>query len=181
MTDREMRHLLFSLMSAGHDTLLHQLGSAMALFIDHPEQWRLLAERPELSIQAAEEVVRFCPAALLGLPRIATVDVEIHGRRFASGDCLLPITGSANRDARVFESPDRFDITCKRSTHLTFGGGIHHCLGAALARAELQVALSMLASRLSDLRDAGPAEWRPPTEAVFGPTRLPIRCRVRPA
>lgn len=113
------------------------------------------------------------------MPRVASVDMEISGRSFARGACILPMTGSANRDPRVFDAPDEFDITRKRTAHLSFGGGIHCCLGAALARAELQVALPLLAERLENPWPAGPAEWRPPTEAVYGPERLPIAYRVR--
>jgi cytochrome P450 len=88
---------------------------------------------------------------------------------------VLPITGSANRDASVFEAADILDISRRRTTHLTYGGGIHYCLGAALARVELQEALPLLASRLLEPTAAGPGEWLPPTEAVYGPVRLPIR------
>ena len=175
LTDAELRSLVITLMSAGHGTVMHQLGNAMAAFMAHPDQWRLLAEDPTLAARAAEEVVRFSPAALLGLPRIASSDVELHDLRFAAGSCVLPITGSANRDRLAFPDADRFDITRQGRAHLTYGGGIHYCLGAALARVQLQEALPLLASRLLDPRPAGPAEWLPPTEAVYGPVRLPIR------
>jgi len=143
-----------------------------------PDQWRLLAADPGLAGTAADEVVRFCPSALLGLPRIAKADVELNGVTFAEGTCVLPITGSANRDASVFDAADTLDITRKRTSHLTFGGGIHYCLGAALARVELGEALPLLASRLLDPSPAGPGEWLPPTEAVYGPVRLPMRYRL---
>lgn len=181
LTDAELRSLMITLMSAGHDTVRHQIGHAMAAFLAHPEQWRLLGSRPDLSAQAADEVVRWSPASVIGMPRVATADVDLFGRSFARGAFLLPITGSANRDPRVFEAADEFDIHRKRSAHLTFGGGIHFCLGAALARVELQEVLPMLAERLLDPIPAGPADWRPPTEAVYGPERLPIAYRIRRA
>jgi cytochrome P450 len=115
LTDAELRSLVITLMSAGHGTVQHQLGNAMSAFMAHPQQWRLLAAEPALAAQAADEVVRFCPSALLGLPRIAK-----------AGSCVLPITGSANRDASVFEAADTLDISCKRLPHLTYGGGIHY-------------------------------------------------------
>jgi cytochrome P450 len=146
LTDAELRSLVITLMSAGHGTVQHQLGNAMSAFMAHPQQWRLLAAEPALAAQAADEVVRFCPSALLGLPRIAKAGVEVNGVEFAAGSCVLPITGSANRDASVFEAADTLDISCKRLPHLTYGGGIHYCLGAALARVELQEALPLLAS-----------------------------------
>jgi cytochrome P450 len=175
LTDAELRSMVITLMSAGHGTVQHQLGNAMAAFMAHPDQWRLLAAEPGLAAAAAEEVVRFCPSALLGLPRIAKVDIELNDLEFAAGSCVLPITGSANRDASVFEAADTLDISRRRTTHLTYGGGIHYCLGAALARVELQEALPLLASRLLEPTPDGPGEWLPPTEAVYGPVRLPIR------
>jgi cytochrome P450 len=93
----------------------------------------------------------------------------------AAGACILPITGSANRDESIFDAADAFDITRKRPVHLTYGGGIHYCLGAALAKVELQESLPRLAKTLRNPIPAGPGDWLPPTEAVYGPTRLPIR------
>jgi len=179
LTDPELRAMIITFMSAGSDTVLNQLGHAFALFVAHPAQWRLLADDPALAPAAAEEVVRFSPASLLGVPRIATTDVEVGGRLFPRGSFILPITGAANRDPQVFVEPDRFDIARKRDTHLTFGGGIHHCLGAALARAQLQITLPLLARRLGELQADGPATWLPPTEAVYGPLSLPVAYRSR--
>jgi len=146
----------------------------MAAFVANPDQWRLLAARPELAGDAAEEVVRYCPSALLGVPRIAKVDVELNGLTLPAGSCVLPVTGSANRDGSVFDRPDVLDITRPRTAHLTFGGGIHFCLGAALARVELTEALPRLAARIRHPQPAGPGTWLPPTEAVYGPLSLPI-------
>ncbi|MBZ5712387.1 cytochrome P450 [Nannocystis pusilla] len=174
LSQAELRAMIITFLTAGSDTVLHQLGHAFATFLAHPEQWRLLAEEPELAGQAAEEIVRYSPASLIGLPRVATEDVEIGGRVFLRGSFILPITGAANRDPQVFVEPDRFDITARRRPHLTFGGGIHHCLGAALARAELQIALPLLARRLGEFAADGPAEWLPPTLAVYGPAQFPV-------
>ncbi|WP_203912171.1 cytochrome P450 [Rhizocola hellebori] len=174
LTDGELRSMVITLLSAGHGTVQHQLGNAMSAFMAHPQQWELLAAQPNLAIQAAEEVVRYCPSALLGVPRIAKSAFALHGVDFPSGACILPVTGSANRDASVFEAADTLDIGRRRSTHLTYGGGIHYCLGAALARVELQEALPRLAARLGDPHPTGPGEWLPPTEAVYGPIKLPI-------
>jgi cytochrome P450 len=175
LTDAELRAMVITLMAAGQGTVQHQLGNAMAAFIAHPEQWRLLAARPDLAADAAEEVVRFCPSALLGVPRIAKADVELNGLTLTAGSCVLPVTGSANRDGSVFDHAERFDITRPRTAHLTFGGGIHFCLGAALARVELTEALPRLAATIREPRATGPGTWLPPTEAVYGPLSLPIR------
>lgn len=174
LTNEELRSMIITFLSAGHGTVTHQIGNAVATFMEHHDQWRLLATTPELAPRAAEEVMRYSPASILGVPRVATEAVEIRGRRFEEGAFIMPITGSANRDPLVFASPDRFDITCERRTHATFGGGMHFCLGAALARAELEIGLPMLARTLGDPTAAAPAAWLPPTEAVFGPARLPI-------
>jgi cytochrome P450 len=151
----------------------------MWAFMAHPRQWELLAAKPELAIRAAEEVVRYCPSALLGVPRIAKSAFSLHGIDFPAGACVLPVTGSANRDASVFEAAETLDISLRRPTHLTYGGGIHYCLGAALARVVLQEALPRLAARLGDPQPAGPGEWLPPTEAVYGPIKLPIGYQAR--
>ncbi|GIJ44066.1 cytochrome P450 [Virgisporangium aliadipatigenens] len=175
LTDAELRAMVVTLMSAGQGTVQHQLGNAMAAFLRHPDQWRLLATRPQLAAIAAEEVVRHSPSALLGVPRVAKVDVALNGLELPAGSCVLPVTGSANRDATVFDRPDVLDITRPRTAHLTFGGGIHFCLGAALARLELTEALPRLAARIREPHAAGPGTWLPPTEAVYGPLTLPIR------
>ncbi|GAA3218454.1 cytochrome P450 [Dactylosporangium siamense] len=174
LTDVELRSMVVTLMSAGQGTVQHQLGNAMATFLANPEQWRLLGDRPDLAARTAEEVVRYCPSALLGVPRIAKSDVTINGLLFRAGSCVLPVTGAANRDPLTFPAAATFDITRSGAPHLTYGGGIHFCLGAALARVELQESLPRLAAALRAPRPDGPAEWLPPTEAVYGPTRLPI-------
>ena len=174
LTDAELRSMVITLMSAGQGTVQHQLGNAMSAFMAHPRQWRLLADEPRLAAKAADEVVRFCPSALLGLPRIAKIDIELNDQPLPAGACVLPITGSANRDESVFEEPDTLNIARTRTTHLTYGGGIHYCLGAALAKAELQEALPRLATALREPTPAGPGVWLPPTEAVYGPVHLPI-------
>lgn len=177
LSDAELRAMVITMLSAGQGTVQFQLAQAIDTFIAYPDQWSLLADRPELAANAAEEVVRFCPSALLGVPRIAKSDVELHGTVFPAGTCLLPITGSANRDSAVFARAGTFDIRREPAGQLTFGGGIHYCLGAALARVELQEALPRLAAALPGLTSAGQAEWLAPTEAVYGPVRLPVRFR----
>jgi cytochrome P450 len=174
LSDAELRAMVITMLSAGQGTTQHQLSHAMVAFMANPDQWQLLANRPELAASAAEEVVRYCPSSVLGVPRIAKVDVELQGTVFAAGTCLLPVTGSANRDGDVFEHADTFDIGRKRAAQLTFGGGVHYCLGAALARVQLQEALPRLATGLRNPVQVGEADWLPPTEAVYGPTRLPI-------
>ncbi|HEX6346079.1 cytochrome P450 [Umezawaea sp.] len=175
LTEAELRSLVVTLMSAGQGTVQHQLSGGVAAFLEFPDQWRLLASDSSLAGQAAEEVVRFQPASLLGLPRIAKEDIVVNGVVLPAGSCVLPVTGSANRDSAVFSGADRLDVTVGRVAHLTYGGGIHYCLGAALARVELQEALPRLARALPSLRRDGAGEWLPAGEAVYGPVVLPVR------
>jgi cytochrome P450 len=155
-----------------------QGGARWRLKHEPARRHRLAAER-DLVNQAVEELIRFSPSVILGVPRIASDDLSWNRLEVQRGACFLPVVGSANRDDAVFEQPDRFDITRNvergQPGHLAFGGGLHYCLGAALARAELQEALPILAERLTTLELAGPGEWLPPTEAVYGPIKLPLR------
>ena len=174
LSDTELRLMIVTLMSAGHHTMVNQLGHALVAFMAEPEQWQILRADPSLAQQAAEEVVRLSPAALLGVPRVARTEVVVRDLTIAAGTCVLPLIGAANRDPAVFTAPDRLDITSKRRPHLTYGGGVHHCLGFALARGGLQEALTALAAHIRAPQPTGPATWLPPTEAVYGPTSLPM-------
>lgn len=170
----ELRNLVVTLVFAAHDTTRHQLSNAMVAFADHHDQWRLLGSQPELTEQAVDEVMRWYPASNT-LYRSPTTDFDYQGVHLAKGTfltmCLIP----AQRDPRVFERGDTFDITVPRSAPtLQFGGGPHYCLGAALARAELREALPALASRLGPPTIVGPVSWRPPL-GVQGPHALPLR------
>ncbi len=159
---------------AGTDTTRNQLAMAIHLFCRHPDQWRLLAERPDLAPQAVEEVMRVA-GVVRGTIRVARTDVELHGVVIPAGTLVSPLLAVANRDESYFADPARFDITrVHPRQQLTFGGGIHYCLGASLARAELAEALPILARRLPDLALDGEVSWRPPL-GIQGPTTLPIR------
>lgn len=173
LSDWELRSMIGGLLFAGFDTTRNQLGLAMALFADHPNQWRLLASRPELAAQAVEEVMRF-EGAISVIPRMATEDLEIDGYHVPAGTLVALDINSANFDQVNYENPHEFDITVEREPHLTFGGGAHYCLGASLARAELQEALRFLPPRMPDLASAGQAIWRNPM-GIIGPETLPLR------
>jgi len=156
-------------------TARNQLACALALLTEHPDQWARLGEEPRLAARAVEEIMRFL-GAVRATGRMASEDIEYRGVLFPAGTIVAVSLAGANRDPSVFEAPDTFDIGAERSTQqLTFGSGIHHCLGAALARAELQEALPLLARRLPDLRIEGQVEWKPATFGIWGPARLPAR------
>jgi cytochrome P450 len=106
---------------------------------------------------------------------VATTDIELCGAAIPQGTLIMPSFAAANRDPQFFTDPMAFDITrVAERSHLTFGGGIHYCLGANLARAELSEALAVLAGRLGDLELDGASTWRPPL-GLQGPTSLPVR------
>lgn len=172
LSDMELRVLVTGLVFAGQDTTRNQLGCALATFLEHPAQWARLAEAPALAAQAVEEVMRVRPVVPV-ISRVATEDFDFNGLRIPAGTFLSLFVASANTDPRVF-GPDGFDITLERPAQLTFGGGIHHCLGAPLARAEMAEAVPILATRLRAPVLAGDVHWRPAL-GICGPVTLPIR------
>lgn len=170
----ELRNLIVTLVFAAHDATRHQLANAMVAFAEHPQQWTLLAQRPELAQPAVEEIMRWCPSATT-VYRFAAEDFDFAGQRIAAGTFLLVYVPLVQRDPLVFAEPDRFDITAARKApSLQFGGGPHHCLGAALARAEIGEALPALTGRLGPPALAGPVSWRPAI-GIHGPNQLPLR------
>jgi cytochrome P450 len=164
--------MIAGLLFAGYDTTRNQLGHALFTFAQHPDQWALLADRPELVDQAVDEVMRLF-GAVTGTPRLATEDVEVEGWAIPAGTIVFLSFRSANRDEAAFDDPLRFDISLDRGPHLSFGGGPHYCLGANLARAEMAEALLVLARRLPNLRLDGEVTWRTGT-GIIGPTALPL-------
>lgn len=174
VSEEELRNLLVTLVFAAHDTTRLQLANAMVTFAEHPDQWQLLARHPELTDQAVEEVIRWCPSTSF-LGRVVAVDFDYQGVHLPKETFLMICVVPAQRDPRVFERGDAFDITILRQTPLLqFGVGPHYCLGAALARVELREALPALASRLGPPTVAGPVSWRPPI-GLRGPYALPLR------
>ncbi len=175
LSTEELVSLAVAVLMAGTDTTRNQLACALALFADHPQQWSILAEQPELAPRAVEETMRYL-GAVRGTVRFAPEDVVFHDVLFPKGTLVFVSLAGANRDPDRWEEADSFDITRERSSQqMTFGSGIHHCMGAALARAELQEALVLLARRLPGLASDGPVEWKPDTFGIWGPARLPLR------
>jgi cytochrome P450 len=170
----ELTSMANAVLVAGTDTTRNQLGIALAVFASHPDQWRLLADRPELAPQAVEECMRYS-GAVRGTGRFASTDIEYRGVLFPQGTLLFPSLFGGNHDPSIWNDATRFDICRDRpAPQLTFGSGIHFCMGAFLARAELQEALPLLARRLPDLALDGDVTWKPPTVAIWGPSRLPV-------
>ena len=171
----EMAMLAQAVLMAGTDTTRNQLACSVAVFSEHPEQWKLLAERPELAPRAVEESLRYL-GAVRATVRFAAEEVTYRDVVFPKGTVVSATLAGANRDPEVWERPDDFDITQERGqAQMTFGSGIHFCLGAALARAELQEALPLLAQRMPGLARNGPVEWKPANFGIWGPANLPLR------
>lgn len=173
LTDREINNMVSALLFAGYDTTRNQLGLGLWVFTQHPEQWRKLADDPTLAAPAVEEVMRY-HGAVGGTPRMVVSDVELDGHLVPAGTLLMLSTSAANHDPAVYDDPWTFDITVPREAHLTFGGGPHYCLGASLARAEMQEALPILAAAMPDLALDGEPTWRPPM-GIYGPETLSVR------
>jgi cytochrome P450 len=169
----ELRMLAGGLLLAGTDTTRNQVAASVHVLCDHPEQWDLLRGYPELAMRAVEETMRHSPIAC-GTLRLVAEDAELDGYIFPAGTTVLVNTAAANRDPAVYDDPDRVDITREGAPPiLTFGGGVHYCLGANLARREIAEALNVLAQRLLNPRTAGPVPWKPMV-SLSGPKRLPI-------
>jgi cytochrome P450 len=166
----ECINLVLNVLAGGVDTTQAQLSHAMRLFAAHPAQWELLSRQPDLVPAAVDEVLRFEPIAPL-TARICTSEIEHRGIVFPAGTIVAVCAERANRDQ---EAGEEFDITPDRAARLlTFGAGAHFCLGANLARAELEEALAFLAPRTPGLRSAGPVAFGG-VEGIYGIDALPL-------
>jgi cytochrome P450 len=171
----EVVHLTSAILVGGVDTTQAQLAHALALFCRHPEQWRMLAEDPSLAAGAVEEVLRYEPITPF-TARIALEEIEYQGVSFPPDTLIFAAAVAANRDPAAYEEPEEFDITAERgrAKPLTFGAGPHFCLGANLARAELQEALAYLAPRMPGLELDGDPVYDTPL-GIYGMRELRIR------
>ena len=177
LSEQELVEVSVGLLAAGFETTTNQIGCFVYLLLHHPDQLALLRSRPELLPDAVEELMRFVPlTAGAPLPRYATEDVRLSGGVVAAGDAVLANRSAASRDPRAFRDPDRLDLTRSPNPHVGFGYGVHHCLGAQLARMELQVALGSLLTRFPELRlavDEAKLQWKTGL-ALRGLRSLPV-------
>ncbi len=168
----ELSVALVFLAFAGMETTRNQLGLALQTLLAHPDQWRLLAERPDLGSNAVEEVMRVNPT-VTWVTREALEDVDLHGLHVPRGGIVQVLSHAAGTDPRAVPDP-AFDITEVRTPHHGFGAGIHHCLGHFVARTDMAVALPLLARRMPDAVPDGPGDWMP-VSGNTGARRFPIR------
>ena len=170
LSDEELYDMVVLAMFGGVDTTRNQLGLAMSMFLEHPDQWRLLAERPELARNAVEEVMRVRPTTTW-VTREAMEDLTYNDLDIQRGTTIHLFSESAGTDPRQFATG--FDITAERKAHFGFGGGAHHCLGHFIARADMTEALKVLAKRVRNPRLDGEPTWLTDSGNT-GPVRLPI-------
>jgi cytochrome P450 len=174
LTDREIVTMSKLLLAAGNVTTTDLIANGIWLLLRHPEQLRMLRERPALIVNAVEEILRF-ESPVVQTARIAMQPGQIGGCPVHRGESVLALLAAANRDPARHADPDRFDITRGDVHHYSFGGGAHFCLGAPLARLEAQVAIPVLLERFPHLRLVDePPEWRP-FPAFRGLERLWLR------
>ncbi|GGX60770.1 cytochrome P450 family protein [Streptomyces minutiscleroticus] len=180
LTDGELLSTLWVLLFAGHKTTAYLIGNAVHTLLTHPDQLQQVVTSPELLPNAVEEIIRFEGSVENATFRHALEDITVAGTLIPKGSLVQIAITSANRDAASFERPDTFDITRPgvQSSHLGFGTGPHYCIGAPLARMEMQIALASLFRRfprISLARPAEEAEWLTvPFPAFRGLTRLPV-------
>jgi cytochrome P450 len=174
LNDAELRATAGLVLAAGFETTVNLLGSGIRILLEHPDQLAMLLEQPDLWPGAVEEILRLESPVQLSA-RLAQVDTEVAGRTVRAGELVILYLAGANRDPEVFVDPHRFDITRDNAgRHLSFSGGRHFCLGAALARAEGEVGLRTFFERYPDARLAG-AGSRRETRVLRGWSTLPIR------
>jgi cytochrome P450 len=159
LNSNEITSFCALLLLAGHETTTHLLGNGLLSLLQNEAQFRRLRESPKDLSTAIEELLRY-DSPLQGLLRIAAEDIEIGGKPIAAGQTIVLWLGSANRDPAQFVCPDQLDLTRERIRHVAFGHGIHSCLGAHLARAIVEIALSTLLRRAPNLRRSSKKiEW----------------------
>ncbi|MGY5130500.1 cytochrome P450 [Streptomyces nigrescens] len=174
LSELELVDLCVGILVAGHETTATQIPNFVLALLDHPGQLALLRKQPELIGGAVEELLRFVPLGSgASQPRYATEDVEVGGTLVRAGTPVLVAVGAANRDALRFDAPGTLDISRTGNQHLGFGHGVHHCLGAPLARLELQEAIGALITRFPELRLAGDVVWKSEM-LVRGPRVMPV-------
>jgi cytochrome P450 len=177
LSQDELLAMSFLLLVAGHETTVNLIASGTLALLEHPDQLEKLEGDSQLIKPAVEELLRYTSPVEIATERYTREDLEICGTTVPRGELVLAVLGSANRDEQHFEDPDTLDLARDPNRHLAFGrGGVHHCLGAPLARMEGQIAINALLQRFPSLDllvDSGSLSWR---RGIFlrGLQRLPL-------
>jgi len=173
--EQELVGLGLALLLGGYENTANEIANFVAVLLADPAQLTLLRDDPSLIPAAVEELLRIVPIFLTGaFVRIALEDVRLSGGVVPKGDCVVVDLQFASRDPAKFERPDELDIFRKTNPHLTFGYGAHRCIGAELARVELQVVLTSLLARFPKLQPAGDVEFASATGFIRGPKTLRV-------
>jgi cytochrome P450 len=176
LEEREMVALAMLLLSAGQEPTVNLIANGTLALLTHPDQLELLRSDPSLLPSAVEEFLRYDGPVELSTMRVAATDMEIAGMHIPEGSIVTVAIASADRDPEQFPDPDRLDITRQHNPHLAFGHGIHHCVGAPLARLEAQIAIGALIERFPSMRlgcSVDQLQWRP-TRIMRGLVELPV-------
>lgn len=176
LTEREVLGFLFLMIVAGNETTTKLLANALYWLWRNPAERDRVRADPSLVPGWVEETLRYDNTSQ-ALARVVARDVEIHGTKLREGEKVVLLIGSANRDERAFEDPDRYDVLRSQRTSLSFGHGTHYCLGAALARLEARIALEEFWRRFPDYEVEAPGVARIHSVNVRGFRALPIRLR----
>jgi cytochrome P450 len=176
LSERELVTTSFLLLFAGHETTVNLIGNGTVALLRDPHRWARLRDRPEEIGQAVEEMLRYDSPVGLATLRYAAEPLEVAGVRIPEGDFVHVAIDAANRDPQRFAQPELFEPGAESSGHIAFGHGIHHCLGAPLARLEAEIAFTRLLDRFPGLRLAGPAAEleRSPGFRIRGFSVLPV-------
>jgi cytochrome P450 len=176
LTEGELVSLMKNMITAGHETTAKTLASGIFTMLAQPGLYLAVARDARLVPAAVEEMLRHCMPAEMAMPRLATCPIELHSGQIGQGETVMPALAAANRDPQTFPDADTFDLNRADNAHLSFGYGPHYCLGANLARMEMQVALTTLTRRLPDLTLAHPAREITWTSKglVRGPEQLSV-------
>jgi cholest-4-en-3-one 26-monooxygenase len=174
LDEAELNLFFITLVVAGNETTRNLINHSMLALIDHPDQAQRLRDDPSLWDTAVDEMLRW-GSSIHNFRRTATRDTELRGVPIAEGDKVVMYYASANRDEDVFDAPHTFDVGRTPNDHVAFGGGgVHYCLGAGLARAEIRATMRQLVERLPDLELAGPVD-RLHSDFVNGIKTMPVR------
>ena len=177
LNEDELLAMVFLLLIAGHETTVNLIGNGTLALLENPNEMTKLQSEPSLVKPAVEELLRYTSPVLMTSERYALDNATVHGVTIPRGDMTLGVIGSANRDETVFDAPNELQIGREPNKHLSFGQGIHFCLGAPLARMEGQIAFTTLLRRLPELRLKTPPQslrWRP-SMLLRGLASLPVK------
>jgi cytochrome P450 len=176
LSEDELVATCMLILFGGHETTTNLLGSAVVALLDNPSELQRLQQKPELIVSAVEEFLRY-DGPSNSIARVVAINHELHGKSLKAGDRVFAMINAANRDPRRFERPHALDLGRMPNRHLTFGQGLHFCLGAPLARLETKICIGELVKRYPDIYHGdGEVEWID-SLVMRGPSHLPLRLK----